>query len=517
MMKSRREFLADTCGLGLGSLILGTSGVQAGSPKAPPGKPGTGLIFETVFTEGLAHLSYLVGDKATGRATVIDPRRDVEVYLGLARKHKLAITHAIETHNHADFVSGCRELADRTGTARVYLSAEGGARYGYAHEPLRDGQKIDLGRAILTARHTPGHTPEHMAYVVSEDIRPDHPWGVFSGDCLFADSVGRPDLAGEDKTQGLAKALYRSLHEVFLKFGDDVRVHPAHGAGSPCGANISDRLITTIGYERRFNPALQFSDEASFSEFVLATSPPEPRYYRRTKKVNADGPEVLVRLPSIPPMAPRDFREAVGRGDCQLIDNRQMLAFGGGHIAGALNIGPRAELSIWAGWMLDPKRPILLVLQEDSDLPEVLSHFIRVGFSKFAGYLLGGMEAWDNVGLPLETLRQESVIELNQGLSRNDCQVLDVRTPQEWDGGHVPGASYIFLPELAEKSRRLDKNKPMAIYCDSGYRASLAASFLKSQGFDQVRSVPGSWKAWKAAGLPVEQPKEHKKASDTDR
>ncbi len=522
MTTSRRAFLTSTAGVGGLLLAHENFSVALGAAELPrppkkKSKPAASMIFETVFTEGVAHLSYLIGDKATGKAAVIDPRRDVEVYIELARKHKLSITHAIETHNHADFVSGCRELADRTGTAKVYLSSEGGTRYGYAHERLRNGDRIDLGRVVLTARHTPGHTPEHMAYLAAESNRADSPFAVFSGDCLFADSVGRPDLLGGDKTQGLANQLYRSLHDVFLKLDDGVRVHPAHGAGSPCGANIGDRLVTTVGYERRFNPALQIEDLKKFVRYVLDTAPPEPRYYPRVKKVNADGPGVLGRLPTAPPLPPGAFQRAVAAGTAQLVDNRQMLAFGGGHVAGALNIGPRAELSIWAGWMLDPQKPILLVLERDADLPVVLSQFVRVGFTKFAGYLLGGMEEWDNAGLPLVPLPQMTVRELKDALPPRDLQVLDVRTPQEWDGGHVPGASYVFLPELGRKLARLDKRKPLAVYCDSGYRASLAGSLLQAEGFTKVHNVPGSWKAWKAGGYPTQKPAAPKKASDTDR
>lgn len=499
---------------GLGGMLL-AGDLNADDTKPQP-KPPSSMVFETVFTEGIAQLSYLIGDKATGRAAVIDPRRDVEAYVDLTRKHRLTITHALETHIHADFVSGCRELADRTGTAKVYLSAEGGAKYGFTPEKLKDGDTIDLGRVILTAKHTPGHTPEHLSFLAAESNRPDSPFAVFSGDCLFADSVGRPDLLGDDESDRLAKQLFRSVREFFLKLDDAVRVHPGHGAGSPCGANISDRMVTTIGYERRHNKALRIEDEKKFVEFVLFTAPPEPRYYKRMKRVNAKGPEVLGRLPTCPALPPKEFAAAVKGGNSQLVDNRQMLGFGGGHIAGALNIGPRAELSIWAGWMLDPEKPILLVLPEESDLPEVQRLLLRVGYTKFGGYLLGGMEEWSNAGLPLASLPQMTVTELDKAKS-GDLQVLDVRTPQEWEGGHVPGAKYVFLPELEEKLDRLEKGGPVAVYCDSGYRASLAASLLQRNGFAKVRNVPGSWKAWKAAGLKAEVPKERKKASDTDR
>ncbi|MEX1027677.1 MAG: MBL fold metallo-hydrolase [Candidatus Paceibacterota bacterium] len=223
--------------------------------------PKSSMVIETVFTEGVAHLSYLVGDKKTGRAAVIDPRWDVEPYIELSRKHGLIITHVLETHIHADFVSGTRELCARTGTASSYLSVEGGAKYGFDHEPLKDGDAIDLGRVILTAKHTPGHTPEHMSFLAAEGDRPDTPFAVFSGDCLFADSIGRPDLLGGDQTDTLARQLFASLRNFYLKLDDGVRVHPAHGAGSPCGADISDRLVTTIGYERQHNKGLQITDE----------------------------------------------------------------------------------------------------------------------------------------------------------------------------------------------------------------------------------------------------------------
>ncbi|HUE70435.1 MAG TPA: rhodanese-like domain-containing protein [Pirellulaceae bacterium] len=473
------------------------------------------MVIETVFAEGVAHLSYLVGDKKTGRAAVIDPRRDVEPYIELSRKHGLAITHVLETHIHADFVSGARELCDRTGTAKPYLSVEGGAKYGFDHEPLKDGHAIDLGRVILLAKHTPGHTPEHMSFLAAESDRQDTPFAVFSGDCLFADSVGRPDLLGGDQTDLLARQLFASLRNFYLKLDDGVRVHSAHGAGSPCGADISDRLVSTIGYERQHNKALQITDEKEFVEFTAHTAPPEPRYYKRMKKVNADGPEVLGRLPNCPPLSAREFQKSAAAKGAQIIDARQMLAFGGGHISGALNIGLRAELSIWAGWVLDPERPLFLVLPKDTDLPEVQQLLGRVGYTTFGGFLLNGIEGWVNAGLPLETLPQMTVHEVNE--ARDDLQVLDVRSPEEWEEGHVPGAVYIFLPEVEKKSSRLAKEKPVAVYCDSGYRASLGASLLRRAGFAEVRNVPGSWKAWTAAELPVQKPAEDKNASDTDR
>jgi hydroxyacylglutathione hydrolase len=472
------------------------------------------MIFETVRTDGLAHLSYLIGDRSSSRAAVIDPRRDVEVYLELARRHRLTITHAVETHIHADFVSGSRELAARTGTAKVHVSVEGGAHYGFDHEPLRNGSRIELGGLTLTGVYTPGHTPEHMAYLAAEKGKP---WGFFSGDFLFADSVGRPDLLGADQTPGLAKALFRSLRTTLTLLPDALPLYPAHGAGSPCGANICDRQ-STIGHERRHNKALQFTDEAEFIDWVLHTAPPMPRYYPRMKKINAQGPDVLKLLPAVEWLEPAAFQRRLANGDVQLIDNRTMLGFGGGHIAGAWNIGPRPELSLWAGWMLDPEKPIALVLPRDEDLPEVLRQFLRVGFTKFAGCLKGGMEAWVKAGLPVQVLTQLPVQELNKLLPTRDFQLLDVRTPHEWDEGHLPAARYLFLGELREKLKSLNPDKQVAVYCATGYRSSLAASLLQAGGFKQVRNVPGSYTAWTAAKFPVVKPANaNRKASDTER
>jgi hydroxyacylglutathione hydrolase len=515
-MLSRRSLLQSAVGAGLGCVVLARLANQRaiaepGTPALPASDP---VVFETVRTDGLAHLSYLIGDRSVGRAAVIDPRRDVEVYLELARKHRLTITHAVETHIHADFVSGSRELAARTGTAKIYVSVEGGAHYGFTYEPLRDRSRIELGAVTLTAVHTPGHTPEHMAYVATENGRP---WGFFSGDFLFADSVGRPDLLGAAQTPALARALFRSIRTALTPLADALPLYPAHGAGSPCGANIADRQ-STIGHERRHNPALQFTDEPTFIDWVLRTAPPMPHYYPRMKKINAQGPEVLNGLPTVECLEPAAFQRRLAAGDVQLIDNRTMLAFGGGHITGAWNLGPRAELSLWAGWMLDEAKPITLVLPRDGDLAEVLRQFLRVGFTRFAGCLKGGMEAWLTAGLPVQALTQVSVHELNKRLPQRDLQLLDVRSPNEWDEGHLPGARYRFLGELPRKLKDLDRDKPVVVYCASGYRSSLAASILQAGGFTAAANVPGSYQAWTAAGFPTIKPTDtSKKASDTER
>jgi hydroxyacylglutathione hydrolase len=461
-----------------------------------------GMILETVRTEGIAAISYLIGDEKSGTAAVIDPRADVEVYVELANRRKLSITHIFETHNHADLVSGSCELADRVQTATIFVSTLGGTKYAFDHKRLREGDQFEFGDALLTVRHTPGHTPEHIAIEVCERDHAPRPWGVFTGDSLFVNSAGRPDLAGDGQAEELAEQLFATLYKYYLKLDDGVTIYPAHGQGSPCGASIGDRLTSTIGYERKFNPFLQLPKKKDFTEYVLSSVPPEPSHYKRTKKLNAKGPKVIGHLPVVPALPPLAFQTAAKRRDNVVIDTRQMLAFGGGHVTDALNMGGFPELSVWAGWLLDPSKPLLLVLEDDSDLEEVVRLLLRTGYSNFAGYLVGGMKAWDNAALPLAETPQITVHALNE--QADNYQIVDVRSPQEWDEGRIPGAVHLFLPELEERSSELDKKQPVAVYCETGYRASLAASILQAKGFDVV-NVPGSWQAWQNAELPVEK------------
>ena len=461
------------------------------------------LVFECIQTEGIAALSYLVGDDEEGTAAVFDPRADVEIYLDLARQKNVSITHIFETHIHADLVSGARELCARVESAKIFVSHEGGARYGFDQEKVKDGDQFTFGETLLTARYTPGHTPEHISFLLAEKDRAEMPWGVISGDSLFVNSAGRPDLLGQDQTEKLAEQQFHTLHDFYLDLPDSVIVYPAHGAGSPCGADIGDRLSSTIGYERKFNKFLQFADAKSFTKHALETAPPVPHYYPVMKKLNAEGPEILGNLPRVPALPPKAFKEAIAKKAGALIDTRTMLAFGGGHIPGAMNIGGSPILSIWAGWMLASNEPILLVLEDEKDLEKIVRIFIRTGYSKFAGYLVGGMKAWQAAGFEQAEIRQMDVHELNKRAAA--LQIVDVRSPREWTAGHVPGARHIFLPELRKRVSELDRAKPTAVYCASGYRASIAASILKKEGFKELWNVPGSWEAWKKAGFPVEK------------
>jgi hydroxyacylglutathione hydrolase len=426
------------------------------------------------------------------------------VYVDLARKKKLSITHVFETHIHADFVSGSRSLADRVGTAEVFLSGEQ-AKYNFDGVSVNDGESFEFGSFSLTARHTPGHTPEHLSYELRQSEYSDMVAAVFSGDSLFVGSAGRPDLLGDGQTEKLAKALYETLYRYYLQLEDYVLIYPGHGAGSACGANIGDRLVSTIGFERRTNKFLRFSDLDAFKEFVVDEAPPVPSHYPYLKKVNARGPEIRQRLPTVPALTPADFRKTSNQPGVTVIDTRSILAFGGGHVPGAVNIGDRPDLSIWLGQMIDPEQRLLFIVDNDTDIEEVERLAIRTGHDRFAGYLAGSMKAWETAGMPIEELRQVSVNELHEMLENGTRRVvLDTRSPEEFEKGHIPGARHYYVADMRNRIDGLDKDKAYITYCASGYRASIASSLMKARGFKNVVNVPGSWEAWTANRLPVE-------------
>jgi hydroxyacylglutathione hydrolase len=463
------------------------------------------MILETIEAKGLAHLSYLIGDDAKGVCAVIDPRRDTGIYLDLARKHNARITHIFETHIHADFVSGSLELAAQTG---ALLCVGASTEYNFLHQALKEGDTVALGSLSLRVFHTPGHTPEHVCFLVSGGKGSNEPWALFSGDTLFSGEVGRPDLLGGGSEEKLACALYHTLHDTLLKLGDEVEVYPAHGQGSPCGGSIGDRNTTTIGYERLHNPKLQNMDEAEFVTCVLSELPPAPYYYPRMKKVNAKGPAVLHCLPHIPPLDSETFQREIKKPGTMVVDTREIEAFGGAHIKGAINIALRDEFPQWAGWMLKPEDRLFLVLTDEGDLDLVERHLLRVDLENIAGFLRHGMRGWLEAGLPFERTSQMSVQELHQKLKagQKDLQVLDVRRDDEWNAGFIPTAKHVFAPYLPEQLKIVKKSKPVVVYCGSGYRASVAASVLQQQGFADVSNVPGGMAAWKAAGYSTEKP-----------
>ena len=452
------------------------------------------LVFERIFTEGIALVSYMVGDDSAGVAAVIDPRADVDVYLKLAQKNGVVITHVFETHIHADFVSGARTLAEQAGAKGVFASVEGDAEYQFEVNPIRDGDEFVIGETVITVRHTPGHTPEHVAYEVREKDK-DAPWGVFSGDSLFVASAGRPDLLGAGAEE-LASQLYDTLFDYYASLAPGVLLFPGHGAGSPCGADIGDRMESSIGYEMEHNPYYQIKDRKAFVQHALDSAPPEPTYYKRMKRVNAGEEDIGTSQPVA--LTLETFRDLMDGH--LLIDTRDVMAFGGAHIPGAMHIGASPMLTIWAGWLVKPDDKLLLVLDDDKQIEQMSALFLRAGFTGIAGYLAGGMSTWNKQGLPVERVGQMSAREVHE----QSLQIVDVRTPEEWANGHVPGAKHLFLGKFDHAADKLDTDKPTVTYCASGYRASIGASLLKRQGIKDVRVMAGSWSAWTSQDLPVE-------------
>jgi hydroxyacylglutathione hydrolase len=474
------------------------------------------MLLQTVVSRGLAHFSYVLGDEFSGDCLVIDPRRDVEVYLEIARENKVRISHIFETHIHADFVSGSRELSQYTG-APIWTGAAD--EIAFEHRPLRGGEAFQVGRLWVEALHTPGHTPEHISLLVSGGSGADRPWGLFSGDTLFAGEIGRPDLLGEGTEEKLAGQLFHTLHEIIFPLGDDIVVYPSHGEGSPCGASIGDRPTSTIGYERCNNPILAIEEQEEFVRTVLESLEPAPSYYARMKKVNAHGAAILGNRPHFQPLEADDFRRKMENPEAIVLDTREIEAYGGAHVPGSLHIGLREAFPIWAGRILDeafpiwagrmlrPEHEILLVLADEGKVDAAERHLLRVGYENFGGYIRQGMRSWMEAAYPFARTPQMSVHELKTRLDQGgDLQVLDVRTASEWREGNIPTASHIYVADLVENMEELDPNRPVATYCGSGYRASIAASILERSGFNQVYNIPGSFTAWQAAGYPQDKP-----------
>lgn len=461
------------------------------------------------FVPGLAIASYIVGDERTGEAAVIDPTRDVEDFVQYARENDLHIRHILETHVHADFVSGARELKARlNGEPEIHCSGLGGAAWTppYADHVAADGHEVRVGSIRLQAVHSPGHTPEHVSWALYDNTRSaDTPWLVFTGDFLFVGDVGRPDLLGEEAKKELAHQLYASVFEKLPALPDITEIFPAHGAGSLCGKAISSRRSSTVGYERRFNAALQHLPEQEWVDRLMSQMPLAPPYFLRMKKVNREGPAIIgPELPGQKRWSAKDVHNRVC-DNCLILDVRSKEAFAGAHIPGSINIPFSPNLPTWAGWVLPYDRPTLIVTDTAAQMPEVTTHLLRVGFDDVQGYLQGGLDSWETSGYPLDTLGTLSVQQLADRFKSGTTRmtVLDVRTEGEWNAGHIDGAIHVHGGKLQEQFSDVPRDRPVSVICGSGYRGSIAASFLKREGYDDVANVVGGMSAWKGAGYPT--------------
>jgi hydroxyacylglutathione hydrolase len=452
---------------------------------------------------GLAHYSYIVA--GNGEAAVVDPKRDFDTYLEYAATNNLKITRILETHIHADYASGALELARATG-AELWLSPYDKGEdfvYAFPHREFADGEELRLGDLSIKALFTPGHTPEHLSFVLYDLSRGPHPLALLSGDFLFVGSLGRPDLLGELAKRRLAEQLYDSMKKRIAALPDGVEVHPAHGAGSMCGSGMSDRPQSTLGYERLANAFFSHTDREKFIEHILSTVPPFPDYYRCMKRVNSAGPKLLGGVPGGEALVPQDFAALLKKEDAVVIDLRRPESFGGAHIPGALSIGAGTTFAMWAAWVVPYDRPLLLVGDDSTDEEAARRALIRVGLDEIRGTLRGGMRAWIEAGLEQAHLPQVSVSELRERIARNGAYVLDVRTDAEWRSGHIEAAEQIMAGYLAERMSSVPKDKPVHIVCGSGYRSSIAASLLRRAGFRDVTNVAGGMSAWKQQNFPT--------------
>jgi glyoxylase-like metal-dependent hydrolase (beta-lactamase superfamily II)/3-mercaptopyruvate sulfurtransferase SseA len=471
--------------------------LRAGRPPE-----GVSVFFKQFYLACLAQASYLIGSE--GEAAVVDPRRDVEEYLAEAAAQGLRIRYVVETHLHADFVSGHRELAERTG-AEVLISARAGATF--PHRAVHDGDEVALGALVLRFLETPGHTPESMCVLVSDGASPAEPALVLTGDTLFIGDVGRPDLAGAQglRPQDMASLLYDSLHRKLLTLPDTVAVYPAHGAGSLCGRNMSSETSSTIGEQRRTNYALQPMTRERFVEVVTADLPEAPRYFPMDVELNRQGAPALAERPLPPALTPEQVAEAAASG-AVVLDVRAAADFGAAHVPGAVNVGLGGQFASWAGTLLEAERPLVVVAEGEERVREAVVRLARVGLERVVGFLEGGVAAWERAGRPLARLPQIAVDELRARLGEDaTLQVLDVRRPAEYDGGHVPHAVPVPLDRLQRELERLDAARPTAVICAGGYRSSAAASLLLRHGFAApVCNVVGGTSAWVAAGYATE-------------
>jgi len=468
------------------------------------------VLLRRLYEDELAQASYLVGCQATGEAIVVDPNRDVDQYLAAAEEEGLDIVAATETHIHADYLSGVRELGHRTG-ARMLLPGEGGEgwEYGFVDEGrvglLKEGDTFEVGRIRFRVYHTPGHTPEHISLAVTDGAAASEPMGVFTGDFIFVGDVGRPDLL--EKAAGVAGAmdegarqLFRSLSR-FRELPDHLQIWPGHGAGSACGRALGAVPQSTLGYEKRVSWAFQYDDEDAFVEAVLAGQPEVPRYFRRMKELNRDGPPLLGARPR-PELLDPDRLAPLLEGGGIVVDLRPRRAYAAGHVPGTISIPPETSFANWGGWLLPDDRDLyLLAPSGGAILDDRVRTLSLIGLDRIGGWFdESALDAWAASEGSLEEADAVGPEEAEPLVGEAAVTVVDVRGRAEWDGGHLPGARHIHLGELEERSDELNRDQPVLLYCRSGVRSGIGQSLLQARGFGRTVNLEGGYVAWNRAG-----------------
>ncbi len=475
------------------------------------------MFVKRFFEPSIAQASYMIGCQANGEAIVIDANRDVDQYIQAAEQEGLRITHITETHIHADYVSGSRELAHKTG-GTLYLSDEGDAdwKYAFASEGrlLHHGDHLQIGNIRVDVLHTPGHTPEHLSFLITDGAAADRPIAAVTGDFVFVGDVGRPDLleraANIKGTMEVgARTLWKSL-QAFAKQEDWLQIWPGHGAGSACGKDISAIPSSTLGYERRFNWAFNVKIEADFVARVLEGQPEPPAYFANMKRVNKAGPALLGGFQAPPKVTDAKLVELLAAGTL-VIDTRPADEFAAQHVPGTLNLPLNASFVTWAGWLVSETADFYLIVDDATAarLPEVSRLLALIGIDRMTGWLSTSAVTASAV---LRRTPQMSVTDLQARIHDEAVTVVDVRSANEWAGGHVPGALHIPLGYLADRCRSIPSGKSIVMQCQGGGRSAIAASLLERLGFTGVINLTGGFSAWTSAGLPVEGSHGHQAA-----
>ncbi|HNX39593.1 MAG TPA: MBL fold metallo-hydrolase [Methanothrix sp.] len=465
------------------------------------------MIIERIVSEGLAHYSYLIGDRS--EAIVIDPRRDVDIYLKTAAQADMRISHILETHRNEDYFVGSMELAGRTGGQVWHADSQWDYQYG---KPAAHGQRWKAGRLEVEALATPGHTPGSFSYLLRDPA--GFPWMLFSGDALFAGDVGRIDLLGPDKAPEMAGRLFESIFERILPLGDDVILCPAHGSGSVCAEAIAERLWTTIGLERKHNPRLKASGKEDFVSTLLASRPDRPPYFRRMERVNLEGRPPMSAATCPQPLDAKNFLSLVEREDAQIIDLRQETAYSSAHIPGSQFIWLDG-LAGFAGWFAGYDRPIVLVGGNRGDIEKAKVILQRMGFDSIPGYLAGGMLSWHMAAMKSESLKTVTVQEICRLLDGggasgaaggSNAVILDVRSAGELEkDGRIMGAQHIHITEISARKGEVPRDRRVYIFCGSGLRSMVTASFLKAQGWTDLAVILGGMAGWRSRKCPIKK------------
>ncbi len=454
------------------------------------------MRLEIIESKGLAHNSYYISDAA--EALVVDPRRDCRIYLQIAEKDCAKIKYILETHRNEDYVIGSLELQNLT-DAEIAHSKETPFKYGKHN--LDDGDTLQLGNLKIKTLFTPGHTNDSLCYVVYESGNMDTPLMAFTGDTLFAADVGRTDLLGKDTQREQSAKLHDSLHEKVLTLGNHVIVYPGHGGGSVCGHHISDRQITTIGYEKKTNPLLTIDKEVFITQ-LMKQKLLKPPYFTKMEQLNIDGPPLIQKALHSHSLDINQFEEKMKEPGTVIVDTREPGAFAGSHIPDSINIWLDG-LTFFPGWILTYEQKILLVTERKEDVATAKTYLQRLGFDNIVGHLCPSIEEWRNSGKPIEQLKTLSAVELKQKLDRNEISLVDVRSPSELEKGYIEGAERIYVGRLIDEAGRLPRDKPIASVCSVGNRAGLGASILKKAGFKEVYNVLGGMMAWEKLGYPT--------------